>query len=162
MLSSLPGLVGAEKSRKWSAACHDVNLMSFGIHLSQEPQSLGPGGLFLISHGNGPWSMVNGHYVITLKTWLVLSPDETIECLWLWHRLPSVALRSLQFCCGHTLARDSMFQQASKAKNSELVNTLHRMEAEDKPQFLEHLDNYVQEHWPYHNQKPILFVVCPC
>lgn len=55
-----------------------------------------------------------------------------------------------------------MFQQASKAKNSELVNTLHRMEAEDKPQFLEHLDNYVQEHWPYHNQKPILFVVCPC
>lgn len=38
-----------------------------------------------------------------------------------------------------------MYQQASKAKNPELLATLQDLEANDPDQFLEHLENFSEE-----------------
>ena len=48
-----------------------------------------------------------------------------------------------------------MLKQSAKAKNSGLQEALQKMEHEDPDQFLEHLENFANEHLVY-KQKNIL------
>lgn len=48
----------------------------------------------------------------------------------------------LPLCAGHSIARDGMYQQASRSRNKELVDTLLKMEKENLPEFLEHLRDF--------------------